>query len=401
MSRKIPKEKFIADAIAIHGDEYDYSSIVYVDMEYKIQLKCKNKDHKSFWMAPRNHLMGRKCRECAVEKVTKTTKQFIIEAKLVHGNKYDYSETEYLTVKDKVKIICLTCPDRKVFWQRPDIHLNNHGCPTCGRKQSAITATSTTEEFIQKAIVVHGNKFIYDLVNYIDSDVPVKIICVARKHTFDQRPASHLIGNGCWDCAIETVADKLRYSFEDYIEKCNIKYNFKYDYSKSEENYSGAHSKIVIVCPELGHGEFIKRANIHLFGEGCPICTDSKHKNQNDWLDSFKNPNIIKRYRMKIDGRLIKPDGIDFTTNIIYEFYGDLYHGNPNRYTPNHYTYLCKTADELYQNTLEREARIKSAGYNLITIWESDWLLHKKLQKYILKLKQEFLSWLSNLIWNL
>src|ERR1019366_2953387 len=166
MSRKIPKEKFIADAIAIHGDEYNYSSIVYINMYEKIQLKCPNKDHDPFLMTPRNHLMGRKCRECAVEKVTKTTEQFIAEAKLIHGNKYDYSEAEYIIVKTKVKIICLICPDRKAFWQRPDTHLAGHGCPICGKRITAALATYTTEEFIQKAVEVHGDKYIYDLVNY-------------------------------------------------------------------------------------------------------------------------------------------------------------------------------------------------------------------------------------------
>ena len=55
----------------------------------------------------------------------KTTEQFIKEAKLIHGNKYDYSLVEYKNNSTKVKIICKA---HGMFEQRPSDHLNNHGC---------------------------------------------------------------------------------------------------------------------------------------------------------------------------------------------------------------------------------------------------------------------------------
>lgn len=61
--------------------------------------------------------------------VRKTTEQFIAEARLIHGDKYDYSKVEYKTANDKV---CIICPIHGEFWQRPYAHLNfKQGCRKC------------------------------------------------------------------------------------------------------------------------------------------------------------------------------------------------------------------------------------------------------------------------------
>lgn len=60
--------------------------------------------------------------------------QFIQKAQSIHGNLYDYSKIpEFIMSKDKV---CIICPKHGEFWQRQDIHLNNHGCPKCGHEST-------------------------------------------------------------------------------------------------------------------------------------------------------------------------------------------------------------------------------------------------------------------------
>lgn len=58
----------------------------------------------------------------------------------------------------------------------------------------------TTEEFIEKARRIHGDRYDYSLVVYgRDNNDPVKIIC--KKHgVFEQTPRSHLEGKNCWRC---------------------------------------------------------------------------------------------------------------------------------------------------------------------------------------------------------
>jgi len=117
-----------------------------------------------------------------------TTIDFIEKSINIHGNKYDYSLVEYVGSKMKVKIICRI---HGVFEQIPTHHLNGVGCS--GNKKY------TTEEFIKKATKIHNNRYDYSLVDYINTNTKVKIIC--KKHgIFEQTPKKHLKGQECPKC---------------------------------------------------------------------------------------------------------------------------------------------------------------------------------------------------------
>lgn len=77
-----------------------------------------------------------------------------------------------------------------------------------------------------------------------------------------------------------------------------------------------------------------------------------------------------------IPGTRYRADGYCKETNTIYEFHGDIYHGNPNIFDPDEcpHPYTTETAGELYQKTLEKEKIIKELGYNLVVLWENDWM---------------------------
>ena len=112
-----------------------------------------------------------------------------------------------------------------------------------------------------------------------------------------------------------------------------------------------------------------------------------------EWIEfiSKLNNNIIQHAlngeEFKIPNTRFKADGFCKETNTIYEFHGDYWHGNPNIYEPNDKTYFGKTFGELYETTLKREQLIKDMGFNLITMWESDWI---KLNKCIRILQKKF-----------
>lgn len=72
-------------------------------------------------------MRGQGCPKCYGRN--KSTEEFILEAKLVHGNKYDYSKAQYKTNQTKV---CIICPEHGEFWQTPNNHVNHkRGCPVC------------------------------------------------------------------------------------------------------------------------------------------------------------------------------------------------------------------------------------------------------------------------------
>ena len=194
--RKSTREEFIDKARHQHGDEYDYSKVDYKGSYEKVCIKC-NKCGREFWQKPVNHLRGNGCPHCGGRIPKSNTEEFIQKAKEVHGDRYDYSKVEYQNVRTPVCIKCNKCG--KEFWQIPDHHLRNHGCPYCNGTRHP---KSTKEEFIDKANKKHNYSYDYSKVEYVNSDTKVEIIC--PKHgPFMQKPDSHLQGQGCPECAIE------------------------------------------------------------------------------------------------------------------------------------------------------------------------------------------------------
>ena len=109
MSKQISKEKFIELAKKIHGDKYDYSKVEYKNKNTKVCIICPI--HGEFWQQPRYHLKGQNCFKCSqklkADKVPKLTlENFIKKARIIHGDKYNYSKDKYKNNKKKVYIIC-------------------------------------------------------------------------------------------------------------------------------------------------------------------------------------------------------------------------------------------------------------------------------------------------------
>jgi protein-arginine kinase activator protein McsA len=117
--------------------------------------------------------------------------RFIIKANEKHGEKYDYSKLEYVDAHTKV---CIICPKHGEFWQTPNSHLNGCGCPKCGGNKSL-----TTEEFIEKAKQIHGEKYDYSKVEYVNANTKVYVICPIHGE-FWVTPANHLRERGCSQC---------------------------------------------------------------------------------------------------------------------------------------------------------------------------------------------------------
>ena len=125
----------------------------------------------------------------------------------------------------------------------------------------------TTEEFIERARSVHGVKYDYSKVEYINKRTKVSIIC--KEHgEFKQFPADHLNGCSCPKCSQIKRNEKQSRTLSDFIKTALKIHGNKYDYSKVE--YKNANTKVCIICPE--HGEYLQRAADHLLGRGCPKC---------------------------------------------------------------------------------------------------------------------------------
>ncbi len=118
--------------------------------------------------------MGNKCSQ----------ERWIEKANNIHNKKYDYSKAFYEGSKKQIEIIC---PIHGSFFLRSDAHLSGYSCAKC-KKANKI---KSKEEVIVDFIKVHGNRYDYSKVEYVDNKTKIEIICPIHG-SFFQAPINHL-----------------------------------------------------------------------------------------------------------------------------------------------------------------------------------------------------------------
>lgn len=255
------------------------------------------------------------------------------------------------------------------------------------------TKRKTKEIFINDAINVHGNKYDYSKVEYINQLTKVCIVCPEHGE-FWQTPKSHLNGHGCRKCgnyiskivntgrSHKAYANKIIYTTESFILKANEIHGGVYDYSKV--NYKNLTTPICIICPE--HGEFFQRPLEHIKQKsGCPKCAN------------------IKRYNKFVGS---KETFVEKSTKLFHGFYG---YDNVNYFNnktkvlitcPKHGDFLCtpqnhlkgrgcpicKSESYVYENRLYMFLTSFINEEDIIRQFKTDWLSkNKSLDFYIPK----------------
>ena len=164
---------------------------------------------------------------------------------------------------------------------------NNRGCRYCSHRSYAYT----TKEFISKAKEVHGDKYDYSKVEYVNKLTPVCIICPTHGE-FWKRPEHFLRGQGCPKCS-----NKLfKLNKDIFIDRSNKIHNNKYNYSKVE--YKTVEDKVCIICPM--HGEFWQTPHSHMSGVGCPKCHEEHNVNESvlfDIIKEYHGKEVVSQYR--------------------------------------------------------------------------------------------------------
>lgn len=226
------KQNFIEKAKKVHGDKYNYNSITYINCKTEIELTCPI--HGKFKITPDYHIRGGGCPLCIKKGAKKINTEYWIEkAKLVHGNKYDYSKVNYKKASEPVIIIC---PKHGEFLMTPNNHLNNHGCPKCAIEIRGYKKRLNLEQFIEKARKIHGDRYDYSKVDYINGSTKVCIICPEHGE-FWQTPENHAnSGKGCPKCNRSHGESYI----EQYLKENSINYICQYEINISKDiNVSG------------------------------------------------------------------------------------------------------------------------------------------------------------------
>ena len=283
------KEEFIKKCIKKHGDRFDYSLVEYINNRHKVKIICKK--HGVFEQNAQNHLNGRGCIKCSnCDK--KDTENFIKNAKLIHGDKYDYSLVDYKNRENNVKIIC---KEHGIFNQKPYAHLRGSICLKCYAKNKC----DNREDFINRSEKLHNNIYDYSLVKYKISSEKVKIIC--KKHgIFMQTPCLHLRGCGCKICKNSSGENKITnflidnniiFEREKRFKNCRNIYPLPFDFYLPKYNY----------CIEYDGKQHFEKFWFEKNNSNLEI---------REKLDNIKNiycqENNIKLYRIKYNDNLIK-----------------------------------------------------------------------------------------------
>ena len=124
-------------------------------------------------------------------------------------------------------------------------------------------------EVIENFQKVHGDRYDYSKVEYVNGTTKVVIIC--KEHgEFLQTPRGHRQGSNCPKCKIKVPL----YNNEKIILEFQKVHGDRYDYSKVE--YVNNKTKVIIICKE--HGEFLQNTPHHSRGRGCHKCGKRKGK---------------------------------------------------------------------------------------------------------------------------
>lgn len=289
-NKKDTLEDFILKANKLHNNFYNYDKSIYTKSKDNINIVCK--EHGEFSIIASNHLQGQGCPNC-----NNKLENFIENSHKIHNNFYNYSKVKYINNSTKV---CIICPIHGEFFQTPSNHVQGRGCIICGRQSSAKFKQYDTKSFIEKANIVHSNKYSYSSTLYQNFYEPIAIIC-PEHGPFNQRPYMHLYGNGCPKCSYSI--SKAELEIVEYIKSLGI------DEQDIQMSYRLENKQIDI---------YLKKYNLAIEFNG----TMFHHSSNSKYVSYFALKTQVNPYYHYDKWKLCFDNGITLLS--IYDFYWNI-----------------------------------------------------------------------------
>lgn len=302
--------KLINVSREIYGDIFDYSLINHdsiINIQSKLELICKICDFVQT-VTIKTHILGKGCKKCREPRTSRIwyCEMFVIEAKLLHENKYNYSKIEInepnkrINILEKLPIICNTC---NFEWETNiSCHIHNKtGCPNC----VIVSRRWNFDKLIKAVIEIHGDKYDYskitkDQTNCSSDKIPV--ICNFCDNEWNPTIADHVNGrSGCPRCS-----GHERYTLRLILEKCHKIHGAKFNYDLiKEEDIVDKNSRITVLCNTCNH-KWRPSITNHIYSKtGCPKCIILQHWKYEDMIKQ-----AVKIHGDKYYYGLIKPEDI-------------------------------------------------------------------------------------------
>ncbi|MCK5019701.1 MAG: hypothetical protein KAS32_21765 [Candidatus Peribacteraceae bacterium] len=319
-------------------------TLLLLEREYKnvktlLKLKCSEGHHyTTSW----GHFYHRKhrCKKC-----NKHTVEFVRGKFNTEG--YTLLEKEYINSTVKMKYSCSNGHTNLMTWNN---WRNGSRCPNCVKT----SYSKVVEGFKRK-----GYKVLSKEEEYTFAKFKFRFIC----------PAGHSSSMNWYNfkrgCLCGLCAPNAKKNIEEVREAFLLR-----GYILLSSIYIQEHGDLNFICPN-GHKYSITWSNFKK-GQDCAKCGINVSKVSQEWLDSLNTSALEREYYVK--DLKIRVDGFDPTTNTVYEFLGDYWHGNPEVYCREDINLRNKKSfGHLYKKTFDRLRLLEKAGYKIIYIWEKDY----------------------------
>lgn len=228
-------EEFIKRAKDCHEIQYDYSKVEYINNHTDVIIICPI--HGEFKQVPSVHLRPSDCPKCVEKRLgidkRLTQDEWVARAVEKWEDRFDYSKTVYTTSEEKVLIRCKRHDFE--FKQLPNAHLfYKFPCPLCLKEQPAWNK-SNVEEFVERAKLIHLDKYDYSKFIYVNKETKGIVYCKKCDINFEITPSSHLDGVGCSYCQMSVGENRI----EKFLKLNNIKYKYEKRFSncRSHKNF--------------------------------------------------------------------------------------------------------------------------------------------------------------------
>lgn len=405
----------------VHGEVYSYISLDRSTSKPQLKIVCAK--HGEFSQQLSNHLSGKGCTKCALERTGRSLPHTLDSVREIggklHSNKYIYVALERTK---SVPMLTLKCDKHGEFKQNMYAHLAGKGCVKCAFKFDLL-------EILNKAHEVHSGKYGY--VNYIEGSDTLRIYC--KEHgSFNQNRQAHLAGYGCPECGKKAVGLKARLSLtevkakapknvevlevgredldrgnltfvkakcdthgefrkgsdtiqngcpkcsykakalevsttlEEYAVKASAVHKSLYGYLALDRSKS--YPKVVAVC-DL-HGVFIQGMAGHLQGARCPVCANVLSLSSNSFVGWIKSVCPEAVFEARLSGKL-RWDAAVNSKKVAFEFHGLYWHSEEHKPASYH---------------KDKHERGLEAGYRTIHIFEDEWELRPEAVKALIKM---------------
>lgn len=340
------KKKFTYEFIKNFVESVDYVFLLseeeYGNVKTPLKLRCPM-GHVYTTQWGHFYHRGARCKAC-----NKHTLDFAVESFSSEG--YTLLEEEYVNCVSKMPYKCPQGHKSSMTWSG---WRSGNRCPEC---------VKTPYEEIVSYFDSFGYNVLSDEEEYTGAKFKFKFLC-PNGHTSSMNWYNFKRGNRCGLCAPNVKKDisEIREEFS------------KRGYKLLSDVYVGGKENLDFICPN-GHVHHMTWSNFKK-NQDCAKCRGSVSKLSQEWLDLFGIE--LREHRIKGLGgkRGISVDGFDPDTNTVYEFLGDYWHGNPKVYNSEDINYNNKkTFGDLYRELKERFSILEKAGYNIVYIWESDFL---------------------------